>query len=187
MVTSRRDAGSEPDGTAGLIRRARNGDRDAFDWLASFHQDCLQRFVSRKVSDPEDVADLCQEILVHAYLKLNSFQGRSGFGTWLLSIAKRAIAEYYRSNHAATIIEQYRGTRGSIVRDNALRSYGEAMEESCDIRQQIEDRLACVITVLSLEEQLAVILCDFYGFTDNESSTIMAKSLGAFKHDGPEV
>jgi DNA-directed RNA polymerase specialized sigma24 family protein len=120
--------------------------------------------------------------LVHAYLKLNSFQGRSGFGTWLLSIAKRAIAEYYRSNHAATIIEQYRGTRGSIVRDNALRSYGEAMEESCDIRQQIEDRLACVITVLSLEEQLAVILCDFYGFTDNESSTIMAKSLGAFKH-----
>ncbi len=137
--------------------------------------------MSRKIPNQEDVADLCQEVLLHAYLQLNSFQGRSGFCTLLLSIAKHAIAEYYRSSRGAAIIDRYQATRRSSVPDEALRSY-ESIEESCDIRRKIEDWLACIIKTLSLEEQLAVILCDFYGFTDNESSKIMAKSLGAFKH-----
>jgi hypothetical protein len=35
---------------------------------------------------------------------------------------------------------------------------------------------------LSLKEQVAVILCDIYGFTDKESSMIVRNKSGAFKH-----
>ncbi len=38
MTTFRRDAGSEPDCGSSLISRARNGDGEAFDRLAIFHQ-----------------------------------------------------------------------------------------------------------------------------------------------------
>jgi RNA polymerase sigma-70 factor (ECF subfamily) len=181
MVTSRRDAGSEPDRAAILIGRSKNGDRKAFDQLVTIHQDHLRRFVRRKISNQEDAADLCQEVLLRAYLKLDSFQGRSRFRTWLLSIAKRAVAEYYRSNRGATIIAQNQAAKGSDFRTERSRSC-DSMEEICDMRRQIDHCLACIMKSLSLKEQVAVILCDIYGFTDKESSMIVRNKSGAFKH-----
>jgi RNA polymerase sigma-70 factor (ECF subfamily) len=181
MATFRTDAGSEPGTAAVLVRRAKNGDKKAFDQLVTCHQDHVRRFVGRKISNQEDAADLCQDVLLRAYLKLDSFQGRSRFRTWLLSIAKRAIAEYYRSNRSATIIAQNQAATGSDFRTERSRSC-DSMEEICDMRRQIDYCLACVMKNLPPKEQVAVILCDVYGFTDKESSMIARNKSGAFKH-----
>jgi hypothetical protein len=69
------------------------------------------------------------------------------------------------------------------------RIYREAPQDTATNRRR------CVITVLSLEEQLAVILCDFYGFTDNEAPRRWQKAwellsiccTGVAPCDGPEV
>ena len=96
----------EPDQWASIINQAKSGDSAAFDQLASFYQDRLRRFISRKLSNEADSADLCQEVLFRAYSKLNTFQGGSSFDTWLFSIAKRAVAEYYRSS---LLVQQFFG------------------------------------------------------------------------------
>ena len=181
MTAFRMDAGREPGKEASPVGRAKNGDKKAFDRLVTIHQDHLRRFVRRKISNQEDAADLCQDVLLRAYLKLDSFQGRSRFRTWLLSIAKRAIAEYYRSNRSATVTVQNQTANGANFRTERSRS-GDSMDEICDMRGQIDYCLACIMKTLSLKDQVAVILSDIYGFTDKESSMIVRNKSGAFKH-----
>lgn len=181
MTAFRMDAGREPGKEASPIGEAKNGDKKAFDQLVTIHQEHLRRFVSRKISNQEDAADLCQDVLLRAYLKLGSFQGRSRFRTWLLSIAKRAIAEYYRSNWSATVTNQNQIATGPYFRTERSRSC-DSMEEICDKRRQIGHCLACLMKSLQPKEQVAVILCDIYGFTDKESSMIVLDKIGAFKH-----
>src|SRR5262245_42336189 len=97
-------ATTEPEQWASIINQAKSGDGAAFDQLASFYQDRLRRFISRKLFIKADSADLCQDVMFRAYSRLSTFRGDSGLYTWLISIAKRAVAEYYRSGPSQAIL-----------------------------------------------------------------------------------
>src|SRR5262245_24408976 len=58
----------------------------------------LFRFVfSRTSLNPSDVDDLVQETLAHGWQRRREFLEHSSFETWLLSIARHKIADYWRS------------------------------------------------------------------------------------------
>jgi RNA polymerase sigma-70 factor (ECF subfamily) len=170
----------EPDQWASTISQAKSGDRAAFDQVASCYQDRLRRFISRKVSNDADSADLCQEVLFRAYTRLGTFRGNSGLDTWLISIAKRAVAEYYRSDFCATILRQHQ--IDTVVGEKTLQPYDHSFEEICDIRDQVRNCLICIMKTLTHEQQVALVLRDVYGFTDKASCRVVGKKLGLFKH-----
>lgn len=166
-----------------VIFQAKAGQSEAFDRLVGLHQEDLRRFVGRRIPAPDDVADLCQDVLVRAYLKLNQFDGRSTFRTWLLAIAKRAVADYYRAGHSLAFDTATRPDAEAYARtQEPFGTLRDSVAEVCDARQQIRHCLTCVKRNLPLEGQVAVILCDIYGFNDGEAARIMGESLGAFKH-----
>lgn len=70
-----------------LIRRAREGEVDAFDTLVGRHAHRLLRMVRNLTGTIEDAEDVTQEAFAAAYFKLDSFAGRSSFFTWLYRIA----------------------------------------------------------------------------------------------------
>jgi DNA-directed RNA polymerase specialized sigma24 family protein len=70
-------ARAELDQWASIINQAKSGYRAAFDQLASFYQDRLRRFISRKISNDADSEDLCQEVLFRAYSKFLSLSNNS--------------------------------------------------------------------------------------------------------------
>ena len=176
-------AANDPGIGPSVLARAKAGDGEAFDRLVALHQEDLRRFVGCRIPGREDAADLCQDVLVRAYMKLNQVRGRSTFRTWLLAIAKRAVADFYRSDHAFRFVNGDRaGFALDSPEDENPQVHRDSVAESCEARQQIGHCLACLVGNLSLEEHVAVVLCDIYGFNDGETSRIMAKSLGAFKH-----
>ena len=174
----------ESDQWASTISQAKSGDSAAFDQLASFYQDRLRRFISRKLSNEADSADLCQEVLFRAYSKLNTFQGGSKFDTWLFAIAKHAVAEYYRSSLAPgpTILRQDQLDTPPDTTEKTLPTYDHCFEEIYDIRNQIRNCLICIMKTLTHEQQLALVLCNIYGFSDKASCRMIGKKLGVFKH-----
>lgn len=76
----------EPDDGA-LVVRCLTGDRDAFADLVHRHQTSVYRVCYRILGNHEDAEDAAQEALVRAYTKLESFEGRSSFKTWMLRLA----------------------------------------------------------------------------------------------------
>jgi RNA polymerase sigma-70 factor, ECF subfamily len=173
---------AEPDQWASIINQAKSGDGAAFDQLASFYQDRLRRFISRKISNDADSEDLCQEVLFRAYSRLNTFRGDSDFETWLISIAKRAVAEYYRSCLYRTILRQDQLDTPPDTAEKTLPTYDHCCEEIYDIRNQIRSCLICIMKTVTHEQQVALVLRDIYGFSDIVSCRMIGKKLGVFKH-----
>lgn len=52
----------------------------------------------------------------------------------------------------------------------------------CEIREHIDFCLTCIMKTLPLEQQIAVMLADIYGFTATEGGEIVGVTLGVFKH-----
>lgn len=75
---------------------ARSGDpRAAEHFVRALHGDVL-RYVAYLSGDPQSADDLTQDTFVRALDSLAGFEGRASARTWLLSIARRAVADSFR-------------------------------------------------------------------------------------------
>lgn len=68
------------------VRRAQNGDTQAFSELVITHQQFVYNLALRSLGDPQEAEDVSQEAFVRAWLALPNFHGRSLFRTWLYRI-----------------------------------------------------------------------------------------------------
>ncbi len=69
-----------------IVERAKNGDVSAFSELVLRHQKSLLRLAYRVLGDLELAQDVVQESFMKAYQKLNAFEGRSAFKSWMFQI-----------------------------------------------------------------------------------------------------
>lgn len=69
-----------------LVEEVRNGHRSSFSELVKRHQKGLLRLSMRFVKDLDIAQDVVQESFIKTYEKLNSFEGRSSFKSWLYQI-----------------------------------------------------------------------------------------------------
>lgn len=70
-----------------LVRRAQEGDRDAFSVLAHRWSGTIEAFLRRLNGDAEEARDLCQETLLRAWTKISRLRNPEGLRSWLHSIA----------------------------------------------------------------------------------------------------
>lgn len=60
------------------------------------YQQALKSFLHSKVSNPDDVEDLQQEILLKTYQNLSTIADVSSVKAWLFQLANRTIIDFYR-------------------------------------------------------------------------------------------
>jgi RNA polymerase sigma factor (sigma-70 family) len=72
-----------------LVSRVLAGDRDAFRDLVQAHQRLVSHVVFRIVRDPRDREEVCQDVFIRVYQKLDQFNHESALGTWIARIAYR--------------------------------------------------------------------------------------------------
>lgn len=72
------------------VRRAANGDHEAFERLYRGHVGKVYALARRMVDD-QVADDLTQEVFIRAWEKLETFRGDARFGTWLHRLAVNHI------------------------------------------------------------------------------------------------
>jgi len=103
MAAPKTPDGAPADDEADLLRKARSGDRRAFDRLVERHMPQVWATVWRVLRHREDTEDVVQEVFVSAHRALPGFRGESKLSTWLHQIAvSRAL------NHVAKSEEKMR-------------------------------------------------------------------------------
>jgi RNA polymerase sigma-70 factor (ECF subfamily) len=144
----------------GLVQRAKDGDRDAFDALMSSWLDRLFRIAYLCLRDADSAQDAVQEALVDCWRELPRLREPHRFDAWLRRITMRAITDEARRR---------RRMSGNVV---ALR-----MEPAQPDRSQAladEDEIARVFERLSIDHRTVVVLHHYLGLTVPE----IAKALG---------
>lgn len=70
-----------------LVRRAKDGDIEAFAELFLIYKDRIYNFIYGMTGNDQDAEDLTQETFLKAFTGIKDFSFRSSFSTWLYRIA----------------------------------------------------------------------------------------------------
>ena len=170
-----------PDGQTDLqlVRKARQGDRSAFDLLVLKYQSRVASIISRYIYDSQEVMDLTQETFVKAYRAIERFRGDSAFYTWLYRIAV---------NTAKNFLEA-RGRRPQGVADVAdAESYEDggrlrevASPEGFLQRDQLREALEKAIGALPVELRSAFLLREYEGLSYEDIARILECPIGTVR------
>ncbi|GAA3127954.1 sigma-70 family RNA polymerase sigma factor [Streptomyces rameus] len=96
MPAPRADRASVDAAATAWALAARSGDPDAAEhFVRALHGDVL-RYVAHLSGDPQTAHDLTQDTFARAFGSLHRYEGRASARTWLLSIARRAVADSLR-------------------------------------------------------------------------------------------
>ena len=80
-----------------LAARAAAGDKDALDQLLAEIQPRVRRICGRMLLYPQDAEEACQDALMLVATRIDTFQGRAKFTTWLHAVASNSARSTYRS------------------------------------------------------------------------------------------
>lgn len=81
-----------------LIEEVRNGQRASYSELVKRHQRGLLRLSMRFMKDMDIAQDVVQDAFIKAYEKLNLFEGRSSFKSWIYQITVNTARNKLREN-----------------------------------------------------------------------------------------
>ena len=169
----------EPDNDeAGLVRRALDGDLEAFNGLVDRHQRAVYNLCLRMLGSPAAAEDAAQEAFLSAFRAIRTFRG-AVFRPWMMRIAANACTDELRRRQRRPAMSLNAPAPGSEeppeVADTtpgpeaeALRGEQGALIESALLR-------------LPNDQRLAVILCDMQGYAYEEIAVVMRCSVGTVK------
>lgn len=86
-----------------IIQLKAGYDRAVRDWFVAYSP-VVRQFVAKRVSTESDVEELVQEIFLACLRSLVHFRGQSSLQTWMLTIARHTIADFYRARYAKKVI-----------------------------------------------------------------------------------
>lgn len=153
--------------------------------FASFQRE-LKSFLLRMTASVQDAEDIVQETYLKAHAKMDSFRGESSLKTWVFSIASNLAKDLLKSK------KRWPDTVTDICREEALENH-PFFEEAMHIRQtspqgnfEIKEHIAfcftCVSKSLPLEQHIALLLKEVYGFKVKEIAVIMDQTEAMVKY-----
>jgi RNA polymerase sigma-70 factor (ECF subfamily) len=93
-----------------LVRAVLDGDRESFSRLYDRYAPLVHGILLARVPRAE-VADLVQDIFLHAFKKLHTLRDAASFGPWIAMIARnRAVDFHRRSKETVEINDDLRGS-----------------------------------------------------------------------------
>ncbi|WCT14352.1 RNA polymerase sigma factor [Mucilaginibacter jinjuensis] len=81
-----------------LIIAAIDGDLDAFKQIISANERLVVHFVSRIITDENDIKDVTQDVFIKVFKNLKRFNFQSKLSTWIAQIAYTTSINYLKKN-----------------------------------------------------------------------------------------
>jgi RNA polymerase sigma-70 factor (ECF subfamily) len=155
-----------------LVRRAKDGDREALDALCSRHASRIGRLSARVLSDPEDAKDAAQESLVKLCQRLGQFRGASQFSTWLHRLVVNTCRDVSQRQCARRCEPLFEDRRVAI--DDA-----DPAREA--VLRELRGRLRRELAGISAAQARVVVLKDAFGYSFAEISVADGIPVGTAK------
>ena len=160
-----------------ILTRARRGETAAFEELVRLYEKRVYAVALRSSGNPEDAADIVQEVFLRAWRSIESFRGDSGFSTWLFRITMNLCVDFARHKHAQP------QTQPIVTDDETERPLPDPAptpEEHLDNRE-LGRELAAALEEISEEHRRIVLLRDVSGMSYTEIAEVLEISEGTVK------
>lgn len=155
---------------APLIERALAGDTAAFEDLMRRHEQRVFAVCLRTLRDREAALDATQDTFITVFRKLDRFDGRAAFTTWLHRVAVNTCLDQLRR----------RKRRPTSQLDDRLDPSDERAAEtveSAGLRPELDRALASI----PAEYADAVVLVDVLGYGTEDAAEVLGVARGTVK------
>lgn len=162
---------------ASLVDSARKGDTEAFGRLIKLHAPRTFQVAFRITRNEATADDVVQEASIRAYRKLDRFDGRAAFGTWLYRIAVNcamdAMRRRQRSRETADL---------ELATEAQQPASTDPGPQRLAMSHEISDRVDDILEAMSSMERTAFVLKHFEGRTLVEIADLMDTRVNGVKH-----
>lgn len=168
-----------PQDEAGMMEELRSGSEAAFDWLVTYYHAPVYGVISGILRDPNDAADVTQEVFLKAFRGIRGFRQGSSLKTWLYRIAVRESLNYrrwfWRHLRFQTSIDEEQDGTTIELEDSGCSPFEELAAR--EIQHVVQHALGEVAPVF----RAAVILRDLEGLSYEEVAEVLDVSVGTVK------
>jgi RNA polymerase sigma-70 factor (ECF subfamily) len=164
-----------------LLEGLRMGCEEAYETLILRYEQPVFNIVCRVLDDPEDAADITQEVFLKVFRKIDAFRGDSSLKTWIYRIAVNEAHNqrrwFGRHRRQEVTLEPASGEIGvgETVADRGPNPYETARDR--ETHALIETALKQV----SSHYRVALVLREMEGLSYEEIAGILEVSLGTVK------
>jgi RNA polymerase sigma-70 factor (ECF subfamily) len=154
-----------------LVRRAQEGDAEAFGALYDHYVGMVHRYVHHRVGDRALAEDVTSETFVRALRRIDSlsFQGRD-VGAWLITIARNIVLDHVKSSRYRLEVTTADMRDADTVTDGP---------EDAVVQRITNETLVECIRKLGPEQQECLALRFLHGLSVSETAQAMGKRDGA--------
>lgn len=167
-----------------LVRRAQQGDVQAYEQLLAKHQQRVFAVVGGILRRREDTEDVAQQVFVKAYFSLKRFDLRSAFGTWLYKIAVNECWDYLRKKKVRRLVYE------SDLSEEQTRQMAAASEqplgaqrihEDASTRTEQRELIERLLAELDQEDGAMLVMKEVEGFSVEEIGEILGINVNTVK------
>ncbi len=156
-----------------LIRRAQEGDVEAFGVLVKHYQTRIFNLAFRMTGSQTDAADLAQETFVRAFQSMGSYRSQRPFYPWLYAVSLNLVRNHLKRRRLIRFIE------GSPLLDQTP-SDGDTPETAL-ARRESGRAVQAGLMKLPFRLRAAVVLRYYQDLPFREIAEILGTSQGAVK------
>ena len=159
-----------------LLRRAREGDPDAFEKLMTEAEPLVWRVCWHYLGDRENASDCGQESMIKIWRSLGNYRGDCAFESWVYRIAANCCLDFLR-----------RRKRDRSVSLEPLREQGfDPPDEHPGTEEQVisadrHARIRAAIAALPEDQRDALVLTQLEGRSYEETARLLDTSPGTVK------
>ncbi|HUL44850.1 MAG TPA: sigma-70 family RNA polymerase sigma factor [Bacteroidota bacterium] len=168
-----------------LLERAKRGDKEAFQEILRTNENLVYGFAFKVCRNEEYAKETLQDTFISVFRKLNQFDGRSKFSTWLYSIvAKNCLMKRRRGKLEQSSVPIGEPVMPEHTHEDAASTTLPAWKNtpldetiSSELRQIMDE----AIQKLPVDYRLVFILRDVEGQSAEETAKITELSIPAVK------
>ena len=149
-----------------------------FEWLYQRYLDRVYAYLVTRMRNPEDAADLTQQVFVRVLVSLPSFRGGiASSGAWLFSIARNTGIDTLGLTANPTPAAQQKVSEFKAH----IAKWSEDLAEQQHKAREFEAEVQAALSRLSAEERELIALRFAAGLSSSEIAQVTGKSAGSVK------
>lgn len=164
-----------------LVEQFKNGSMEAFEELIERYEAKVFNLAMRFTRNQEDAEEVLQDVFATIYKKIDGFQGKSAFSSWLYRIIVNAafMKLRKRKQHNTVSIEDLSPAVKQVCLDKE-QIYGNR-SDSMSINRELRDVIQTAIDKLPEQYRAVFVLRDVDGLSNQEVGEILQLSVPAVK------
>lgn len=144
------------------VKRAKNGDKEAFTELIILYQNELFKIARAKINNIEDINDIIQETMLIAFNNIKKLKDESKFKAWIIKILINECNRFYKTKKVIQI---------------PIEEIETGKNDDTDTNLTYES----VLSSLKPDERIIILLHYVSGYTSKEIGEILGKNDNTIK------